>query len=212
MTWLLVASLWMVLPGCLSLPREGTGPVRTFLWSAPQDRQTQSVSASDAAKAPIGVIIVAQPQAQPGFDSPRMTYMKRPYELQYFSSNEWVDQPTRMLAPLLVRAIEQQGVARAVVGLPSSARGDLRLDVDGVEAVQEFFDVPSHARIAFRARLVRLSDHAVLGSHAFEAIEPAPTEDAYGGAMAANRAVAKAVDEMADWVARCIRNPASGCK
>ena len=46
-----------------------------------------------------------------------------------------------------------------------------------------------------------LKTRRVLAWQEFEAIEPADSEDAYGGVLAANRAVQKVVDQLAGFLA-----------
>jgi cholesterol transport system auxiliary component len=56
-------------------------------------------------------------------------------------------------------------------------------------------------QVTLRAQLVDLDTQRVLGSQLFEISEAAPSEDAYGGVQAANRAVARLLEEL---VAFCI--------
>ncbi len=197
-----IGVLFVITAGCVSLPRDEQKPVHTFLLT---QETAISESGFNGVKPPGGVMVIGVPQAQPGFDSPRMAYTQRPFEVQYYATNQWAETPPRMLMPLLIQTMERHVVARAVVPLPSSVRGDYRLDVDQVLLVQEFAMPPSRARVGFRAQLLKLPDHAVLGSRSFEAIESAISEDAYGGAVAANRALNKLMDELGSWVGRCIK-------
>lgn len=188
--------------GCLALPRDEQKPVHTFLL-------TQELAIAkpglNGTKPSSGVMVIGVPQAQPGFDSPRMAYTQRPFEVLYYATNQWVESPARMLMPLLIQTMEGHGLARAVVPLPSSVRGDYRLDVDQLLLLQDFATPPSRARVGFRAQLLKLPDHAVVGSRSFEAVEPTASDDAYGGAVAANRAVSKLMDELGSWVGRCVK-------
>ena len=36
-------------------------------------------------------LVVAVPTAAPGFDGPRIVYVRRPHELEFFARSEWVD-------------------------------------------------------------------------------------------------------------------------
>jgi cholesterol transport system auxiliary component len=152
------------------------------------------------------VLLVSQPQAEPGFETPRMVYVKRPYELEHFAANQWADTPARMFTPLLVQALSQSGAWRDVVLLPSSVTGDLRLDSYGFALQQEFLQQPSRVRVTSRAQLVDLKQSTIVGMQTFEAIELAPSENAYGGVLAANRAVAALLDQMASWLRECVRH------
>jgi cholesterol transport system auxiliary component len=135
-----------------------------------------------------------------------MVYVKRPYELEYFAANQWADTPARMFTPLLVQALSQSGAWRDVVLLPSSVTGDLRLDSYGFAVQQEFLQRPSRVRVTSRAQLVDLKQSIIVGMQTFEAIELAPSENAYGGVLAANRAVAALLDQMASWLRECVRH------
>lgn len=196
------------LGGCVSVSRENQQPMHTYLLN-PEPAAVESVLA--VPKPPVGVLLIAVPQAQPGFDSPRMAYAQRPFEVHYYSANQWADAPTRLLAPLLVRMAEQRGVARTVVALPSSVRGDVRLDIDQLALVQEFWQPPSRVRGAFRAQLVKLPEQIVLGSRQFEATESAPSDDAYGGATAANRVVAALLEHVSNWALGCLKGSSAPC-
>jgi cholesterol transport system auxiliary component len=151
-----------------------------------------------------GVVLVNVPQARAGVDTPRMAYLLRPYEVQYYANNQWADTPARMLAPLLVRALEQTGTWSAVVQMPHTVRGEYRVDSELLAAQQEFFQKPSLFRLTLRVQLVSLRDQRVLGTRGFEAIEPAPSENAYGAVLAANRALATLLDQVANWLTACI--------
>ena len=48
------------------------------------------------------------PHAAAGYDSQHIIYVRQPHKLEYFAHNEWVDPPARMLAPLIVAALERQ--------------------------------------------------------------------------------------------------------
>jgi cholesterol transport system auxiliary component len=135
-----------------------------------------------------------------------MAYLKRPYEVSYYASNQWADTPARMMAPLLIYGLEKGGLWKSVVPMPSPVRGDYRLDVQGVMVQQEFLQLPSRVRIALRVQLVGLREHTVVGTRRFEVIENAPTEDAYGGVVAANRAVKKLLDQVTVWVRGCVHH------
>jgi len=135
-----------------------------------------------------------------------MVYFKRAYELEHYAMNQWADTPARMFTPLLVQALGQTGAWRAVVPLPGSVRGDYRLDSHGFALQQEFLQQPSRVRVTVRTQLVDLKESKVVGTRAFEATEEAPSEDAYGGVLAANRAIATMLDRIASWLQECVRH------
>ncbi|MGE3151635.1 MAG: ABC-type transport auxiliary lipoprotein family protein [Nitrospiraceae bacterium] len=196
---LAACALCVALAGCLSIPRETRDSVHTFVLTLDsQNADRPPVKPGD------GVLVVSMPQAQPGFESPNIAYMQRPYEIGYYATHQWAESPARLLHPLLVQTFERTGAWRAVVAMPTSVRGDLRLDLDQVVLVQEFLQRPSRVLVSLRAQLLALPSYHVIGSRRFESTEPAPTDDAYGGAVAANRAVQAVVKELGDWLAGCV--------
>ncbi len=152
------------------------------------------------------VLLVSLPQAEPGFETPRMVYFKRLYELEHYAVNQWVDTPARMFTTLLVQALGQTGVWRAVIPLPGSVRGDYRIDSHGFALQQEFMQRPSRVRVVVRTQLVDLKEFKVVGTQAFETTEETPSDDAYGGVLAANRAIATMLDQIVSWLQECVQH------
>jgi cholesterol transport system auxiliary component len=56
-----------------------------------------------------------------------------------------------------------------------------------------------------RLQLVDLKESTIVGTRSFETVEKAPSENAYGGVLAANRAVAGLLDQIMSWLQQCIR-------
>lgn len=151
------------------------------------------------------ILLISVPLAEPGYETTKMVYLKRPYELEPYAVNQWADTPARMFASLMNETLSRNGTWRAVVPLPSSIRGDFRLDMYGFALQQEFVQDPSCVRVSVRAQLIDVRESRVVGTRAFETVENAPSGDAYGGVVAANRAVAVLIDDMASWLQECVR-------
>lgn len=173
-----------LLAGCGAslLPKPPAAPARYTL----DDASPRPASREPAADTP--VLVVAVPRAAPGHDSVHMVYLRQPQELASFAFNEWVDTPARMLAPLLVRALQDSGAFRAVLLAPSAAGGDLRLETELIRLQQDFSARPSQLRLTLRAVLLDSATRRVIAWREFDEIEPAATDDPAGGAAAAHRA------------------------
>jgi cholesterol transport system auxiliary component len=167
-------------------------------------------SARGAAPAPAPAaaptLIISPPHAAAGFDSPRMMYVREAHQLEYFAHSEWIDPPARMLAPLLVAAVENTGAFRAVVLTPSAAAGDLRLDTQIIRLQHEFGFRPSRVRFTLLAYLVDVKTRRMLAWREFDAAVPAASEDPYGGVVAANRAVQIVLDDLSAFCAEAARS------
>ena len=141
-------------------------------------------------------LVVAQPTAAPGFDGSRIAYVEMPHKLEFFSRSEWVDTPARMFAPLLVRALERSGAFASVAEARSAAVAKLRLETEIVRLQHEFTQRPSRVRLTVRIQLSDVPTRHALGSREIEAVEEAPSDNPYGGVVAANRAVRRVLDEI----------------
>lgn len=147
-------------------------------------------------------LLINTPSASSGFDTPRMIYLKKAYILDYYAQNQWVDPPARMLAPLLVAALESSAKFRAVHSTRSAAKSDLRLDTEIIRLQHEFLTQPSQIHLTLRIQLLDLRNKTVLATREFDLIEPATSEDPYGGVLATNRAVKNMLLQIADFSAQ----------
>jgi len=183
--------------GCGSLFPKATQPPSFYALdgTSAESRVAPAVPSADSMSAP--TLIVNPPSAAAGFDSPRMVYVRTSHVREYFAHTEWVDTPARMLAPLIVGAIEASGGFRAVVRSPSAAAGDMRLDTEIVRLEQDFTGTPSRLRFTLRAYLVDDTTRSVIASREFDVTVAAASDDPRAGATAANRVVQTVLLELA---------------
>ncbi|MFN0161886.1 MAG: ABC-type transport auxiliary lipoprotein family protein [Burkholderiales bacterium] len=163
-------------------------------------------SAGASPASPTGPTLVVEPvEAAAGFDTARMVYTRKPHQLESFAHSAWIDTPARMLSPLIVAAVGGSGAFRAVVMAPSAAAGDLRLETELLRLQQEFGAAPSRVQLTLRATLTDIATRQVLGRQDFDARTDAPSEDAYGGVFAANRAAEVVLEALAAFCADAAR-------
>ena len=179
----LVLALPVTLVACSAslLPKPAAPPTRYTLDGPPGP-------ALPAVPASADVLAVAPLRAAPGFDSRHMLYLQQPQVIEAFAQNEWVDTPARLLAPLLVQALQGRGAFAAVLLLPSSATARWRLETELVRLYQDFSGQPSQLRLTLRAVLVDTASRRVVAAREFDEREPATSADPAGGAAAAQRA------------------------
>ena len=155
-SWLLLLAQRLRAAGCDREIRRRRPSIR---WTPRADAASAARSrpAQRAAAKAAPTLIVNPPHAAAGFDSRRIIYVRELHKLEYFAHSEWVDTPARMLAPLIVAALENGGAFRAVVLTPSAASGDFRLDTEIVRLQHEFGTGPSRVRFTLRAYLVEVN-------------------------------------------------------
>lgn len=192
------ASLVMMLTGaCSALRPTATPPPSFHSLDSAQIESGKALVASVPMSGAAATLIVNPTHAAAGFDSQRIIYVRTAHKVEYFAHNEWVDTPARMLAPLIVVAVENSGSFRAVVLTPSAAAGDLRLDTDIIRLQHDFSSQPSRVRFTLRAYVVDNSTRRVIGWREFDETVPAASEDPGGGVVAANQAVQTVLKQLA---------------
>lgn len=189
------AILALVVGGCSVLP-PAPPPDSVYLLEA------ASLQPVASAKRDI-TLAVSTPRARAGYDTSRMIWVRQAHGLEAYARNRWADAPARMLAPLIVQALNQSGTFRAVVPSASGIAAGLRLDTEVVRLQQDFTVQPSELRLTLGAQLIDSATHRVIATAEFDEIEKCESEDAYGGVQAANRALQRLLARLADF---CVGN------
>jgi cholesterol transport system auxiliary component len=190
------------LSACSMLQPKSTTPSSFYAleYAKPGAPSSGPPSAARFALTSAPTLIISPVRAASGFDSQRIIYTREPHKLEYFSHNEWIDTPARMLGPLMVASIEQTGTFRAVVMTPGSAGGELRLDTEIVRLQQDFQTKPSRVYFTLRVYLVDEKTRKVVAWRAFDSQVPASSDDPRAGVVAANRAVQSVLEELSQFL------------
>lgn len=187
-----------LLGGCSSLLPPAPPPDNIYLLEA----RMASIPAPGEARAKRDLVLaVSMPRARAGFDTAQMIWVRQAHGLEVYSRNRWADTPARMLAPLFVQALERSGAFHAVVQAPSTAAAALRLDTELIRLQQDFTARPSRVQFTLSAQLIDTGTRRVIASAEFDETENAPSEDAYGGVVAANRALERLLPRMVTFCA-----------
>ena len=166
---------------------------------------TTATPAAPAPAASAPTLLVSAPRASSGLDSRRILYQREPHRLDHFAHSDWADTPARMLAPLIVAALEQSGSFHAVVVTAGTTEAGLRLDTEILRLQQQFDSTPSQVRFTLRAHLVDSKSRRVLAWREFDSRMAAPSDDPRGGVTAANTAVQSVLQQLADFCAQASR-------
>lgn len=170
----------------------------------------------DGAAAPTGPpappgapgLLVGQPRAAAALDTRLMAYQRTPQRIEHYTASEWLDAPARLLVPLLVRAVEATGAFGVVLLAPAAGSTRWRLDTELLRLQQNFgTNGPSAVRITLRAVLVDTASRQVLATREFDTTMPAPSDDAAGGAAAAQRAALQVARDLAAFCAAVAARP-----
>lgn len=210
--WAVLAALTALsgLGGCSGslLPKPPAAAARYTLDTAAAALSAAPAPVAAAGPANAPVLLVAQPSAAPGYDSARMLYQRQPQQLEAFAFHEWVAPPAHLLAPLMVRALQDTHAFRAVLLAPTSGTGTLRLETEVVRLQQDFNAQPSSVRLTLRAVLIDTGSRRVVASQVFDATAPAGRDDPVAGVAAAQQVTQRVLIELAKACAAWAREAA----
>jgi cholesterol transport system auxiliary component len=147
-----------------------------------------------------GTLLVLTPEASAPYDTTRMAYEVRPYEIAYFSRTEWADRPPQMLHGLLVQTLQQAGCFSALVTPPFFGHYTYALRTEIRTLRQNFTVEPATLELSLRVQLSTEPGHRVVATTEISEREPMREKTPYAGAVAANDATAKALGELAEFV------------
>jgi cholesterol transport system auxiliary component len=145
------------------------------------------------------VLAIGAMRARPGFESADIAYVRQPHEISYFVTSRWAAAPARMLEPVMLQALENSAGFRAVLPAVGSVAADLRLETELVRLQQDFSQHPSRVQVTLRAQLFDLKYRRLLASREFDESESSASDNAYGGVVAANRAIERVLQQLVDF-------------
>lgn len=170
----------------------------------PIDRYHLSQIPTEVTRAATGkqTLLVTMPMAAPGYDTARIIYVDKPYELKSFTRNQWVASPAKMLQPMLVQTLLNTHRFHAVVSTPFSGITQLRLDTQLLKLEHDVIHSPSRVRMILQIQLVDNLRNKVIATARFHATKVARRAAPYPGVLAANQASSELLAKVARFVVR----------
>ena len=178
-----------LLAGCTALQAPHIEHTHRYLLNA----QAAATAATKRNRA----LAISPSTARPGYDTPQIAYLRQPLELEYFATHRWADTPAHMLRPLLMQALESQ--YSAVVSAPGQVTAHLRLDTELIRLQQDFTSAPSRVQLTVKAQLIDVQEKRIIAVQVFDESETSASEDAYGGVLAANRALERILTHLTEF-------------
>lgn len=180
------------------------GPAACALLSPPQTEPAKSVLSELPDATPSGIshpasLVVLPTQTTSAYDTVRMAYSERPYQLAYFRDHEWAEPPSAMIQRLMVQTLERTGSFRSVGSLPQTDRSDYTLRSELEALIHDYTRTPPVLKLAIRVELTGPSGRLLRGREFVEQ-EPIREHTAYAGVVAANAALARALRAIAEFV------------
>lgn len=145
-------------------------------------------------------LMVLQPITIPAYNTTKMAYTKKPFQVSYYSKNRWAATPGQMLHPLLVETMQASHFFHAVVAPAFIGHYDYVLTTQVVRFEQDFVCCPPEAVVIIHAQLSNALTNHVIATKDFIACEPMLKRPPYGGVLATNCAVSHVLADIRDFV------------
>ncbi|SHE59699.1 cholesterol transport system auxiliary component [Microbulbifer donghaiensis] len=150
-------------------------------------------------------LVVLPPSINPVYDTVRMAYRVRPYQVDYFSQYEWGASPREMLLPLLVQTMESTHYFGAVITPPYFGPYSYALRTEILELTQDFTSDPATLRLSLRVQITDGASKRIIATRAISLREPMLQNTPYAGVVAANDATAKALQQVAGFALETVQ-------
>lgn len=198
---LLISSMHM-LTHCSPLQPLPNPPESVFTLTMTGDERSDHVKPTVQAQQNKTTLLVTLPRAHPIYRTKAMIYNKNDHEIQQFAKHRWIDQPAKMLQPLLVQVMIAQPKFFTVVASPFAGRIDYRLDTELIDFKQEFQGDHSDFRVTLLVHVVEVQSQRVIASRQFSQVKRTQNPDPKAGVYAANIAVADLLKDVRDFVSQ----------
>jgi cholesterol transport system auxiliary component len=147
-------------------------------------------------------LLVMQPETNPVYNTTRIAFTNRPYQISYYSHSHWIESPADMLAPLIAQTLQKTGHYKSVISPPFSGVYGFALRTQIKTLEVDYTRAHPALIMVIQSHIMRASDSRLLASREFKAAVPLHQCSPFGAVVAANSAAAKLLTEMAAWSVR----------
>jgi cholesterol transport system auxiliary component len=145
-------------------------------------------------------LLVLVPETAPAYSTIRMAYSTQPYQIAYFTKNEWAETPSQMIQPLIVQTLQNTHYFSEVLSPPYFGHITLGLRIEILEFKQDFTSEPAMLRLAMRISLSRNATSQVVATKELSVNQPMSDRNPSSGVVAANEALSTLLRELAKFV------------
>lgn len=149
------------------------------------------------------IMLVSVPETRPVYNTNQMAYTLRPYQMAYFSRNEWAETPTQMLHPLLVQTLQNTHYFQAVMVPPYTGRYEYMLNTQLLEFKEDYTQRVPVFVMKVNAQLYKIATNQIYAARQFTTTIVMPQNSPYGGVYAANAATANILEQISIF---CLKN------
>lgn len=144
-------------------------------------------------------LLTATPDTNPVYNTRRMAYTTRPYQITYYSQSRWVQAPAEMIEPLLVQTLQKTNHFKAIVSPPYTGQYDYVMRTEIKTLLIDYTQKTPVLRLSVQGQLTSAASGRMLSSRDFTTAVPLPQASPYGAVLAANCAADELLRQIAAW-------------
>lgn len=160
---------------------------------------TLSLGEVPSAKTSKGVLAVNMLKPVSSLQSTSMIYSKQPLEINKFALSKWNATPDNILKNLLVEAFTRTNIFKGVTSSLSN-NPNWVMNVRILDWHQQFITRPSSVRVSLVVDVFSVAERKILASRIFEQTIVCQEENAKGGVIAYNQAMAELIPAVIKFV------------
>lgn len=183
------------LSGCSFLSPVKTTPEAGYVINAAPCNVTQSKRHS-------GVMLVMMPDTSSAYNTSRMAFTVRQYQISYYANSRWIEGPSEMMLPLLTKTLQKTQRFKAVLSPPYSGQTDYALRTQIKTLLIDYTSCVPVLRLTMQEDLLSAYSGRLIASREFTTTEQLPQKSPYGAVYAANQATKRLLAQIAAWVVR----------
>ncbi len=147
-------------------------------------------------------LVVERPVASAGLNTQRIALQRSAVTLDYFARSNWTDNAPQLVQTLLIESFENTGKIRAVGRESTQLRPDyvVQSELREFQAEYEAPTRPPTVRVRLNAKLIRVPERAIVGSHTVERTVTAEKGDLESVVLAFDEALGKVMKQIVEWV------------
>jgi cholesterol transport system auxiliary component len=149
-------------------------------------------------------LLITMPGASSIYNTTAIAYTTKPYEIAYFAKNSWAETPPQMLQSLLIQTLQRTHYFHSVGSLASMGNYNYILNTQIIQLEQDFSAGRKVVRLVLRAQIVNSTNNQIIASKEFSVSEVILHADPYAGVTATNKAVARALSQLAQFCLKVI--------
>lgn len=125
------------------------------------------------------ILFIAPVQVGPPFDSNKMYYSKKQFELSTFSYSQWATVPSDMIIELIYQRLMTNCIYKEIVTSEALANADYNLITRVISMRQDIVGKKATVKLVISAQLINLSDSKVISSTTFDQSIPSKVGPRY---------------------------------